>query len=106
MSLDVYLTDETGEVFEANITHNLVKMAGEAGIYDYLWRPEDRDVAVARQLIAPLSYGLHKLVESPTHYKQFDAANGWGRWEHLVAFVAEYLEACRKYPKAIVHVSR
>lgn len=49
MSLDVYLhyrlTDDDGndhgesEVYWANITHNLGKMAREAGIYTALWRP-------------------------------------------------------------------
>jgi hypothetical protein len=58
MSLDVYLRGEPREVecvcsecgdehskqhretfFSANITHNLGKMAGEAGIYEACWRP-------------------------------------------------------------------
>jgi len=32
MSLDVYLTLKGVEVFEANITHNLVEMAQQVGI--------------------------------------------------------------------------
>lgn len=54
MSLDVYLTrkklvsydngksfiEETEDVYWANITRNLNKMASEAGIYEALWRPE------------------------------------------------------------------
>ena len=53
MSLDVCLTrrrwisydagktytEENEEVFSANITNNLNKMANAAGIYDALWRP-------------------------------------------------------------------
>jgi len=44
MSLDVYLTDptatyDTESLFSSNITHNLRKMALEAGIYEALWRP-------------------------------------------------------------------
>src|SRR5690606_2662000 len=30
---------ETNKVYSANITHNLGKMAYEAGIYEALWRP-------------------------------------------------------------------
>ena len=41
MSLDFYLSYEMDGnvvwVFDANITHNLGKMAGKAGIYDALW---------------------------------------------------------------------
>jgi hypothetical protein len=107
MSLDVYLTDENGvQVFDANITHNLNKMAMEAGIYKYLWRPDENGITHARDLIGPLEYGLQKLIEAPSHYKTFDAANGWGRWEHFVPFVAEYLEACKKHSDALVNVSR
>lgn len=32
-------SDDGGEVFDANITHNLNRMAGAAGIYEALWRP-------------------------------------------------------------------
>lgn len=31
--------DEDDKVFTANITHNLNTMAGEAGLYEALWRP-------------------------------------------------------------------
>lgn len=50
MSLGVllYVDVDTGgetlhrvELFEANITHNLNKMAKEVGIYEYLWRPDE-----------------------------------------------------------------
>lgn len=43
MSLDVYLEGPPvpQDVFWANITHNLGRMADEAGIYKHLWRPEE-----------------------------------------------------------------
>ena len=44
MSLDIYLIPprcehcgERGEGYDANITHNLGRMASEAGIYEVLW---------------------------------------------------------------------
>ena len=41
MSLDIDLIETSPHsVFDANITHNLGKMAGEAGIYEALWHPE------------------------------------------------------------------
>lgn len=107
MSLDVYLTDDSGaELFSANITHNLGRMAEAAGIYKHLWRPDEIGITKARDLIEPVAAGLALMVTEPARFKAFDAANGWGRWEHFVPWVAEYLEACRKYPDADVTVSR
>lgn len=109
MSLDITLSvgEENLEyVYEANITHNLSKMASEAGIYYALWRPEELGVCKASQLIEVIEKGLHELVSRPTHYKQFDASNGWGTYEDFVPFVAKYLEACKQYPDAWVGASR
>lgn len=106
MSLDVYLTNGEDEVYWANITHNLGRMAREAGIYEALWRPEEIGITKASQLIGPLSEGLLKLVGEPARFEAFNAANGWGKWEHFVPFVAKYLEACKNNPDAAVRVSR
>ena len=71
MSLDIYLEIPAGierwceclrcgklhtttspeEGYEANITHNLSRMAQDAGIYHYLWRPEEMNITQAGQLI-------------------------------------------------------
>lgn len=107
MSLDVYLViQQPVEVYEANITHNLNKMAGEAGIYQHLWRPDEIGVTKARQLIDPLRAGLAKLKADPTHFEQFNATNGWGKYPGLVEFVERYLAACIDNPDAEVRVSR
>lgn len=153
MSLDVYLY-ETEEhtcagcgrvdrvrrgdcVYDANITHNLGKMADEAGIYLALWRPGEMmapDVAArideasaagnyhdaggvrelekllpvvhARDLIEPLRAGLALLRSDAARFCKFNAANGWGLYEHFVPFVANYLAACEANPDAEVRVSR
>ena len=45
MSLDVWLNAVVKtQVFSANITHNLGKMADEAGIYKALWRPDEVEI--------------------------------------------------------------
>lgn len=107
MSLDVYLIDESDNVlYEANITHNLNKMAGEAGIYECLWRPDEHGIKKAGQIIEPLRAGLAQLVERPTHFEQFNAPNGWGMYHHFLPFCAKYLEACIAHPGAIVRVWR
>jgi hypothetical protein len=120
MSLDVYLknkskpacdccgrVEEDGEtLYWANITHNLGKMAGKAGIYDCLWRPEENGIEKAWDLIPPLQAGLGKLKSDPTYYRSFDSPNGWGLYDHFVPFVEDYLQACKENPDAIVVASR
>ncbi len=125
MSLDVYLEGPEQEVectckdcehrhtrktreryYDANITHNLGRMAREAGIYEVLWRPEELEITTAWQLIAPLAAGLEKLRADPEKFSAFNASNGWGMYEHFVPFVAKYLDACIKNPDASVSVSR
>jgi hypothetical protein len=107
MSLDVYLLDSDGsEVYEANITHNLNKMADEAGIYECLWQPKENGITHAKQIIEPLAAGLTLLVTEKRRFEQFNPPNGWGSWEGFVPWCASYLQACRDHPDALVRVSR
>lgn len=99
-------SEEDETVFEWNITHNLNKMAGEAGIYEALWRPEEIDITHAAQLIEPLGTGLALLKSSPERFKAFNPSNGWGNYEGLVGFVEAYLVACARHPSAEIRVSR
>lgn len=101
-----YESDYSDELYSRNITHNLGKMAEAAGIYQHLWRPEELGITTAAQLIEPLRAGLKRLEESPAEFKKHNPANGWGAYEGLVDFVREYLDACEKYPNAIVRASR
>ncbi len=113
MSLDVSLLDtccdkckRKDEVYSANITHNLGRMADAAGIYKALWRPEDIEAKQAKDIITILEKGLANLKARPDYFKQFDAPNGWGLYVHFVPFVENYLEACRASPEAYIEVSR
>lgn len=120
MSLDVYLhntkkiTCTCGEVheldeetvYDSNITHNLTEMAGEAGIYEALWRPEEMGATRAIDLIESLEDGLGRLKADPKRFKQFNPSNGWGDYDSFVTFVDRYLETCKEYPEATISVSR
>lgn len=86
------------EVLWLNITHNLTRMASEAGIYQVLWRPGYTFTKITPDVVLTLQDGLEKLKGDPERYKKFDAPNGWGVWEHFVPFVEEVLEGCEKYP--------
>lgn len=107
MSLDFYLVRvQPTEVFSRNITHNLNKMASEAGIYEALWRPDEHDYQKAEQIIPILRKGLAILEGDPERFKKFNSPNGWGIYEHFVPFVKAVLEACEEYPDADIRVSR
>ena len=93
-------------VFDANITHNLNKMADEAGIYEACWRPEEIGATKASDIIPILEKGFEDMKARPEHYKQFDSPNGWGLYIHFLPWVETYLNACREYPDAIIEVSR
>lgn len=94
-----------GAVFSSNITHNLNKMAQEAGIYDCLWHPEKIGAVYAREITERLSTAVELLEADPERFEKFNAANGWGIYEHFVPFVRGVLEACQKWPDAKISVS-
>ena len=107
MSLDVSLIKmQPTEIYTRNITHNLNTMAGEAGIYKHLWRPDEIGITKADELIEPLKTGLALLKSDPERFKAFNPKNGWGTYEGLVSFVADYLAACEKDPDADIDISR
>jgi hypothetical protein len=106
MSLDFslyYKNDgHSMEAFSKNITHNLNKMAMEAGIYDALWHPKENGYLKGIDVVPILKKGLASLKEKPEHYATFNASNGWGSYPHFVEFVEAVLEACEFYPSALI----
>lgn len=99
-------TVKDAEVYSANITHNLNTMADKAGIYKALWRPEEIGATKAKDIIELLEKGLDDLRERPDYFRQFNASNGWGLYDHFVPFVEKYLDACRENPEAEIEISR
>lgn len=104
--MDVWLEEPGGEVYSANITHNLTKMASEAGIYRHLWRPEELGVHRAADLVHGLERGLLMLKSGREHFVQFNAPNGWGTYDDFLPWVENYLNACKAHPAAAVRVWR
>ena len=111
-----YWENDYHEFYSGNTTHNLITMAGEANLYEAIWRPyrlfnvsedEEYDIEIhAEDISSQLKLGLDKLRAKPEFYKTFDSPNGWGLYIHFVEFVQRYYDACINYPKAIVDVSR
>lgn len=120
------LEEKDEEVYSANITHNLGKMADEAGIYEALWRPyrtldgycipednydaayeyEDSVTILAKEIIPYLEKGLADLKARPEHFETFNSSNGWGMYVNFVPFVEKYLNACKEFPESIVETWR
>lgn len=114
------------EVYSANITHNLNKMADEAGLYEALWRPhrlkpgydipeddhkaeweyEDNNPVRAHEIIEIIEKGLADMKARPKHYEKFNSPNGWGMYEHFVPFIEKYLAALKEFPEAQVVCDR
>ncbi len=92
--------------YDANITHNLNKMADAAGLYEALWSPTEIGAKTAHDLIGKLGVGLDVLKKDPEHFKKFNPDNGWGKYENLVVFVEKYLNACIENPDAEIEISK
>ena len=118
MSLDVYLHSNypcphCGEkipdkdpCYRFNITHNLGKMAGVAGLYEVMWRPEEIGVKYARGAILLLQFGIAYLIVNADECRNLNPENGWGSYEGLLSQAQEYLKFCDMYPDAVIEVSR
>jgi len=113
MSLDIYLELDTcehcgrGDDCESlNITHNLGKMAKEAGIYGIVWRPEENGIEFAHQMIEPLKDAIKLMTADPRRFKKHDAPNGWGTYDDFLPWLKEYRMKCVEMSKARIKVSR
>lgn len=62
--------------------------------------------ALRRELIEPLRAGLARLRADPDRFRKHNPENGWGSYDGLCQFVAEYLVECEKHPDATVEVSQ
>jgi hypothetical protein len=106
MGLNLYLSEIDVHVLDRNITHNLIKMAKEAGIYEVLWRPEEIGVDKASDMIPYLEKGVEALKSDPKRFKEFNPENGWGSYEGLLMFATDTLVTCMEYPNASVSAHR
>jgi hypothetical protein len=117
MSLDITLSPPSrcphcghplrgGDTHSQNITHNLVAMAEEAGLYKVLWRPEEIGITHATQLIDPLRKGIAAMKADRPRFEKHNSSNGWGVYEQFVPWLEELLEACVANPDHEVSISR
>lgn len=89
-----------------NITHNLGRMAGEAGVYECLWRAPENNYNKAGQLIQPLTNAIADMEARPEHFKSFNATNGWGTYKDFLPWLKTLLQACEENPNGTIETSR
>ena len=113
MSLDIDLmVVQPVSVYEANITHNLGKMADDVvlsngkNLYQVLWRPDEHGWKFARDISEMLNEGWNILLSDPERFRKFNPENGWGSYDGLVNFVYKYRNACWDSPDAELRISR
>jgi len=113
MSLDIDLmVVQPVSVYEANITHNLGRMADAVvldngkTLYQVLWRPDEHGWKFARDISEMLNEGWNILLSDPERFKRFNPENGWGSYDGLVNFVYKYRNACWDNPDAELRISR
>lgn len=92
-------------VYDANITHNLSKMAFESGIYDAIWGISDSQT-ICSEVSEMLAKGIQDMKDRPEYYRQFSAGNGWGTYEQFIPWLENLLEAYIKYPNATISISK
>jgi hypothetical protein len=120
------LEPQRESLYWANITHNLGKMAAEAGIYEALWRPyqlkegynipkddyqaeykfEEANPVRAYEIIPVIEKGLEDMIARPKHYEKFNSSNGWGMYHNFVPWIEEYLKALKEFPESQVVCNR
>jgi len=106
MGLNLYLSEIDVHVLDRHITHNLINMAREAGIYEVLWCPEKIGIERASDMIPYLEKGVEALKSDPERFKEFNPENGWGSYEGLLWFAIDTLVTCMGYPNASVSAHR
>lgn len=106
MSLDLTLTAvKRCEIYRDQITHNLIRIAEDVGIYMHLWHPEEIGVTKARQLVEPLQSALALLRAEPARFERHNAPERSGPLTHFGRVVENYLRACQQNPDADVCVT-
>ena len=88
--------DDSEVFFEANITHNLTRMARAAGIYRHIWQSEG--FVFAGDLIPKLTAAIELLQSNTVDFIEFEPRNGWGHRSMLLDFCKNLLTACEKHP--------
>lgn len=93
------------EVFDANITHNLGRLAMLVGIYEILWGIDNSAKTTAREITDRLMMGIIELKENPDYYRESDDTD-WGTYDQFVPWLERLFHACIEFPDAIITIDK
>ena len=108
MSLDIWLTIEvdtggdkpyTIQLYDTNMTHNVIPMWSKAGVYDALYNSEGKQ---ASEILESLKAGVADMTSNPEDYKELNPDNGWGSYESALYWLKQFTQACNSHPKAVI----
>ena len=111
MSLDYYLQCPCCKenLFEMNITHNLVEMAKNVvidkkgnNLYKLLWSYEGKNTIRYREKI---DLGYRIILTEADRLIKFEPKNNWGSYEGFLEFVSNIVMALHEFPDAEIRVS-
>ena len=102
MGLDISLV-KVEYLLDMNITHNLVPMWKEAGIYAALYNSDGLD---ARDVFPELVDGLTDMILYPDKYKALNSPNGWGTYENAVRWLAELVKGFEEHSSSRIMISK
>lgn len=110
MSLDIYFYDKPKMVKplieEFNITHNLVPMAKEVGLYNALWQPEEIEIKTAKDLLPYLETGKYLMIRDKGELEKLNPSNGWGSYDGFLDRINDLIKVCSEHPEATIEVSK
>ncbi|WP_341323391.1 hypothetical protein NSQ62_07925 [Solibacillus sp. FSL H8-0523] len=102
MSLDIWLTATIKtELVSKNVTHNLIGMWREAGIYSVLYESEGK---TANEVLPKLKQGLIKLKENPVYFNKFNSPNGWGTYDGAVKWLEKLIKEFEEHPRGVIGI--
>lgn len=112
MSLDIWLTIKVDvgikelynlTLYHANYTHNITPMWHLAGVYDILYNSNNKQCG---QFIEMLEKGIVDMHIRSEEYIKLNPTNRWGSYKSALPWLEEFTTACKKYPKAVIKISR
>ena len=103
MSLDFTLhSDGYVDIYYAgNMTHNVINMWAEAGVYDSLYTTKGQ---IAATIIPSLQAGIADMAAYPEKYEKLNAPNGWGLYKNAYPFLLEVYRGCIENPQAFIDI--
>jgi hypothetical protein len=92
-------------ILSTGLTHNLIPMARELGLFKLLWR-DDVDGRQAGSLISTISDARDTMLANSKSLKLLDSPNGWGTYEGFLQMIEDLLATCKEHPSATIYIWR